>query len=145
MSSAVIFSGWRVRSSMDVSCIVRGRRAPASFVAVIAVSQAGYRVPSTGASAHKAADFRALKGRCLSHLLPPQPRRGDVGALAQRAQLQPHHRLYYPFAIGEGAEAAVRRGDDAFAIADDRDGLLDAPRHNLRVLDNIARRLDHPG
>ena len=54
--------------------------------------------------------------------MPPQPRRGDIGAVADRLELEPHHRLDHPFAPGEGAEAAIGRGDDALTIADRRHG-----------------------
>src|ERR1700692_1664422 len=51
-------------------------------------------------------------------LLTPKPRRRDIGAVADRFELEPHHRLDHPFAPGEGAEAAVGRGDDPLAVAD---------------------------
>src|SRR5271169_4776818 len=44
--------------------------------------------------------------RWLSHFPAPQSRRGDIGAFADRAQLEPDRRLDHPFSIGERAEAA---------------------------------------
>src|SRR5450759_5755562 len=35
----------------------------------------------------------------LRHLLAPQPRRCDIGAFADRAQLEPHRRLDHPLPI----------------------------------------------
>ena len=40
-------------------------------------------------------------------LASPQPRRRDIRTLPQRFELQPHRRLDHPFAVGEGAEAAI--------------------------------------
>ena len=59
------------------------------------------------------------------------------------SQLEPHRRLDHPFAVGEGAEAAIGRGDHALAVADRAHRLLDAARHHFRVLDEIAGGLDH--
>src|SRR5271163_3504041 len=67
------------------------------------------------------------KYRPSGRLFAPQSRRGDIGALADRFQLEPDRGLDHPFAPREGAEAAIRRGDDAFAVADRRHRLLDAP------------------
>src|SRR5712691_5700443 len=63
----------------------------------------------------------------LGRALAPQPPRGDVGALANRFELKPYRRLDHPFALGEGAEAAIGRGDHALAVADGRNRLLDPP------------------
>src|ERR1039458_2207267 len=72
---------------------------------------------------------RAL--RWLRHLPAPQPARGDVGALPDRAQLEPHRRLDHPLAIGKCAEAAVSGGDHPLALADRSHRFLDAARDNL--------------
>ncbi len=60
-------------------------------------------------------------------------------------ELQPHDAGRDPFAAGEGAEAAVGRGDDALAVADGRDRFLDAARDHFRVLDEVRGGLDHAG
>ena len=78
-------------------------------------------------------------------LAPPQPCRGNIGAVADRLELEPHHRFDYPFAARESAETAISRGDDALAVADGGHRLFDPPRHHLRMLDEIARRLHHAG
>src|SRR5207249_3579021 len=65
----------------------------------------------------------------------PQPSRGEVGALAQRAEFRPHHALFDQLRAREGAEAAVDPGHDARAIADRLDGGHDAIRDHLRMLD----------
>src|SRR5690349_9917975 len=94
--------------------------------------------------------WRLLDARLRGHdnvsrraLLSPQSRRGDVGALAQRLELEPHRRLDHPFAIGEGAEAAIGGGNHALALADRGDRFLDAARHDFRMLDEIRSGLDH--
>ena len=78
--------------------------------------------------------------RTYAALLPPQPRGGKVGALAQRLELRARPPARSPIRGREGAEAAIGRGDDALAVADRRDRLLDAPRHHFRMLDEIAGR-----
>src|SRR5215475_12232201 len=83
------------------------------------------------------------KYRPSGRLFAPQPRRGNVGAGADRFELEPDHRFDHPFAPREGAEAAIGRGNDAFAVADGRHRFLDAPRHYFGVLDEIAGRLDN--
>src|SRR6476620_11438732 len=79
----------------------------------------------------------------LSHLLPPQPCRGDVRTLADRLELEPDHRLDHPLALGKRAETAVGRGDHPFAVADRSDRLLDPPRHHLGMLDEVRGGFDH--
>src|SRR5881409_376667 len=66
----------------------------------------------------------------------PQPPRGEVGALAQRAQLRPDDALLDQLRARERTEAAVDAGDDARAIADRFDGGHDAVSHDLRMLDD---------
>src|SRR6185437_4657231 len=63
--------------------------------------------------------------RWLSDLLSPQPCRRNVGAFADRAQLEPHRRLDHPFSIRERAESAIGAGDDALALADRGDRVFD--------------------
>ncbi len=55
--------------------------------------------------------------RATPHSSSPTAGRGDVGAFADGAQLEPHRRLDHPFAVGEGAKAAIGRGDHALALA----------------------------
>src|SRR5215217_2712658 len=78
-------------------------------------------------------------------LFAPKPPRRKVGAVAQGFQLRPYDRCRDPLAPSECAEAAVGRRDDALAIADGRDRLLDAARDHFRMLDEIRCRLDHAG
>src|SRR5208282_6863243 len=75
----------------------------------------------------------------------PQPRRSNIGAVTDRLELEPDHRLDHPFPPGEGSEAAIGRGDNALTIADRRHGLLDAACDYFRVLDEVAGGLDHAG
>src|SRR5262249_967603 len=63
-------------------------------------------------------------------LLAPEARRGDVGAAANAGELEPDHRLDDPLALGEGAESAIGRGNDALTVADGADGFLDPARHH---------------
>src|SRR5262245_16941107 len=72
----------------------------------------------------------------------PQPRAGDRGALAERAQLGPddalgHHRL----AAHCRSEAAIDAGDQALAVHE-RGVAADALRHQPRMLDEIRRGVD---
>ncbi len=73
----------------------------------------------------------------------PEMSGSDVGALAQGLEFQPDRWLNHILAIGEGAEAAIRAGDDALAVADDGHRFFQAPRDNLWVLDDVAVALDH--
>ena len=59
------------------------------------------------------------------------------------AEFQPHSRLDHPFAIGEGAEAAIGRRDDTLAVANRTHGFLNASRHHFRMLDEIAGGFHH--
>src|ERR1700733_2553462 len=78
-------------------------------------------------------------------LAPPQPRRGDIGAVADRLELEPHRGLDNPFTAGEGAETAIGRGDHALAVTDDRHRLFDPVCDDFRMLDEVAGALDHAG
>src|SRR5947207_1753672 len=78
-------------------------------------------------------------------LLCPQPARGEVGPLAQRAELRPRHALLDQLRARECAEATVDAGDDAAAIADRLDDGHDAVRHDLRMLDDVGRGVDDAG
>ncbi len=107
--------------------------------------RAGWGLSATKNSPHPplallAAALPRKRGRDknLRHLLAPQPRRGDVGALADRSQLEPDRRFDHPFAVRESAESAIGRRDHAFALADRRDRVLDAACHDFGVLDEIA-------
>src|SRR5262249_48646114 len=75
--------------------------------------------------------WRCKPGRWsrLGDLLAPQPLRRNVRALAHRLELQPYHRLDHPSTLGERAEPAVGRGDDALAVADHRHRLIMRKRH----------------
>ena len=97
------------------------------------------------AAAIAAARLRLAVGTRIGDLLPPQPCRREIRALADRRELEPDDRLDHPFAVGEGAEAAVGGRDDALAVADRRHRLGDAARDHLRMLDEIAGGLDHAG
>src|SRR5581483_7933128 len=75
----------------------------------------------------------------------PQLARGDVGALAAGLELGPYHVVGDQLVAGEGAEAAVARGDDPAAVADGIDRLADAVGDDLRMLDEVGRGVDHAG
>src|SRR5262245_36296282 len=74
----------------------------------------------------------------------PQSPRGEVGALAQRAQLGPHHALLDELRARERAEAAVHAGNHTRAIADRLGGRYDAVGDHLGVLHDVGRRVDDP-
>src|SRR5215510_13252069 len=75
----------------------------------------------------------------------PQPLRGEIGTLAQRAQLRPHDALLDELRARERAEAAVDAGDDAGAVTNRLRGRHDAVRDHLRMLDHVGRRVDDAG
>src|SRR5579862_5268056 len=124
MSSAVIFRGSRVLSSM--ASLPDGRYLVGRLY--------------SGRDCHIIGPPRppgnSTQGRTLRRALaPPQPGRCDVGALADGSELEPHHRLDNPFTLRESAEPAIGRGDDALTVADGAHGFLNPPRHHFRVLD----------
>jgi hypothetical protein len=54
----------------------------------------------------------------LRGLPSPKPGRGDIGAVAQRAELRPDGIFGDPLPADAGAEAALDAGYDALAVAD---------------------------
>src|SRR5205814_3631005 len=72
----------------------------------------------------------------------PQAPRGEIGALAQGAQLGPHDALLDELRAGKRAEAAVHAGEHARAIADRLGGGHDAVGPHLRMLDDVGRGVD---
>jgi hypothetical protein len=65
--------------------------------------------------------------------------------LAERFEFQPDYRFNNVLTICEGAEAAVRAGDNALAVADHPHGLFQASRDYFRVLDDVAVTLHDTG
>src|SRR5919204_6254775 len=104
-------------------------------------------IPSTIAWSLAATSCLLVMGVSLaiSSSSRPQPPRGEVGALAQRAQLRPHDALLDQLRARERAEAAVDARDDARAIADRLGGGHDAIRDRLGMLDDGGRRIHDAG
>src|SRR5271156_3676386 len=105
------------------------------------ISGAGYPAPDRSQAGKV---FLPLSGRkqLRRSLLAPEPPGGNVGAFAQRFELQPHHILGDPFPAREGAKAAIDAGDHAFAVAGRCDRGLDALRDLFGMLDQIDLRVD---
>jgi hypothetical protein len=80
-----------------------------------------------------------------AQLGPIGHRRRGRGARKQRAQLGPHDARRDHLGAGERPEAAVGGGDDPLAGAHGLDHPHDAIGHDLRVLDVVGGRVDHPG
>src|SRR5437773_1860333 len=125
------------------TCVMRSRRSDESPTC------SGLAADSSAASARPAATTMSGSPRgvrlAIVLLLCPQPARGEVGPLAQRAELRPRHALLDQLRARECAEATVDAGDDAAAIADRLDDGHDAVRHDLRMLDDVGRGVDDAG
>src|SRR3982074_554452 len=78
-------------------------------------------------------------------LLAPELPAGEIGALAHRLELLPHHGVVYFGAIERlGREAAIRGGDHVLA-AHQLGKAHDAFRDQLRMLHDVAGMGDHAG
>src|SRR6266567_257612 len=67
---------------------------------------------------------------------PPELLAGERGTFSQRLQLGPLHLRMHPDHAPALGEPAVRAGDDV--LSPDHTGvILDPPRHQLRVLDDV--------
>src|SRR5690242_18215489 len=104
------------------------------LIATSAMSPSRFAIGQRPSRSCRCFDLLAAGGLNVLVRAPPQSGRCDIGAGAQRGELRPHHVLGDPLAAREGAEAAVGRGDDALALADRRDGLLEPLGHHLGVL-----------
>src|SRR3989442_1320784 len=76
--------------------------------------------------------------------LPESPG-GEIGALAEGAQLRPRHALLDELRAREGAEATVHAGEHARAVADRLGDGGDAIGDDLRMLDDVRRGVDDAG
>src|SRR5215831_16431644 len=72
----------------------------------------------------------------------PQLPAGDAGALRESTELRPGDRRYHSGRASEGCEAAVDASDDILAPHQVRVA-YDALGNELRMLDEISRRIDH--
>src|SRR5437773_12350267 len=82
------------------------------------------------------------RGRGMDRKLE-EPARRQVRALAQCAELLPHHLLGDVGHAGGGLEAAVGAGDDPARVADGLRGAVDAVGAHLRVLAVAGGGVDH--
>src|SRR2546426_10834723 len=76
---------------------------------------------------------------------PPQPLRGEFRAVPKRAELGPYHALLDEHGAGEGAEAAVDARQDARLVADGLGGRHDPVGDDLRMFDDVSRRVYDAG
>ena len=88
------------------------------------------------------ASCRHIAGAFLSCGACPQLRAGDACALREGTELRPGNRRHHGGRTSEGREAAVDACDDILAPHDVRIA-RDALGDELRVLDEVGRRVDH--